>query len=102
MPAKPISRSALILALLAMVALFGSPVARAADLPLPDSPAISSQAPPAPEIPADGSGLFMPAPISQCKAGWCSSTAQCQDWFGPDWVCQLGPGATCGLCHELA
>lgn len=102
MHAKFTFSSALILALFAMVALFGSPVARAADLPLPDAPAISSQAPPAPEVPADGSDLFMPEPISQCKAGWCSSTEQCQDWFGPDWVCQLGPGATCGLCQQLA
>ena len=102
MPAKLTCRSALILALFAMVALFGSPVARAADLPLPDAPAISSQAPPAPEVPADGSGLFIPEPISLCKTNMCSSTAQCQDWFGPDWVCVLGPGQSCGLCQELA
>jgi hypothetical protein len=102
MHAKLTFRTALIPALFATVALFGSQVARAADLPLPDAPAISSQAPAAPEVPADGSGLFMPEPIPQCKAGWCSSTSQCQDWFGPDWVCQLGPGASCGICRELA
>ncbi|HEV7668498.1 MAG TPA: hypothetical protein VGS22_08250 [Thermoanaerobaculia bacterium] len=102
MHAKLIFRSALILALFAVVAFCGNSVARATDLPLPDAPAISSQAPTQPDVPADGSGLFMPEPIPQCKAGWCSSTAQCQAWFGPDWVCQLGPGATCGMCRQLA
>jgi hypothetical protein len=102
MHAKLTLRPALILALFAVVAFCGTPLSHAADLPLPDAPAISSQAPVAPEVPADGSGLFMPEPISQCKAGWCSSTAQCQDWFGPDWVCQLGPGQSCGLCQQLA
>ncbi len=102
MTKKLVSRTALILSVLALVAFFGSGAAQAAEPTGPATPAISAQAPDAPQLPADGSDLFAPKPISQCKTNWCSSTAQCQQWFGPDWFCNLGPGATCGLCQELA
>ncbi|HWM92916.1 MAG TPA: hypothetical protein VN493_19290 [Thermoanaerobaculia bacterium] len=46
--------------------------------------------------------LFIPQPNYVCKGGMCSSTSQCQEWHGPDWICNKQPGQGCGYCIELA
>ncbi len=71
---------------------------RAADVPQPDSPAASVEAPAAPQTPTDGSGLFLEKPISLCKGGMCSDDDQCKLWFGHGWTCDVGPGQGCGFC----
>lgn len=99
MSVKLASRLVPILALFVLTVVYGSQPVRAAELQLSDVPAVSSQAPASPDVPAEGPDLFTPKPIFLCKSGWCSTTAQCQDWFGPDWVCHLGSGQTCGICQ---
>jgi len=42
--------------------------------------------------------LQAPKPEATCKAGWCSSDAQCEMWYGQGVTCDLAPGATCGHC----
>ena len=95
-------RTALVLTLFALFAWVGGPAAHAADSALPDAPAISSEEPASPDVPADGFDLFQPKPVPLCWTGWCGSDEQCQSWFGPDWYCSLGSGASCGICRELA
>ncbi|HEV7668822.1 MAG TPA: hypothetical protein VGS22_09880 [Thermoanaerobaculia bacterium] len=94
-------RPALILALFAAVGLFGSHAVRAADIPLPDAPAISTETPAAPAVSADGSDLFLPKPSNLCWADWCIVDQQCEDWIGPGWYCDKSQGGNCGLCEEI-
>lgn len=91
-------RTVLVLTLFALFAWVGGPAAHAADSALPDAPAISSEEPASPDVPADGFDLFQPKPTPLCKAGWCSSNEQCEIWFGPGWVCEIGAGQSCGWC----
>jgi hypothetical protein len=96
-----------LLILVAAVAALGLPL-RASDAPVVTAPAPEQAAPPAasPAEPSQDPGkaelpesdLFTPKPIYVCKAGWCSSNADCQWWYGPDYVCIKQQGASCGQC----
>jgi hypothetical protein len=51
------------------------------------------------ELPGLTGDLSTPEPIPMCKAGWCSSNEQCEEWYGPGAVCSIGSGQTCGHCE---
>jgi hypothetical protein len=63
-----------------------------ADVARPSAPA---EDPGTDLVPLD---LQPPEPVLMCKAGWCSSDEQCEDWFGPGSTCYRPGGASCGQC----
>jgi hypothetical protein len=99
-----------LLILLAAVVALSLPL-RASDAPAITPPASVQAAPPAasPAEPSKDPGktelpdgdLFTPKPNYVCLTGWCSNDAQCEEWFGPGYVCYKQQGATCGHCVEF-
>jgi hypothetical protein len=96
-----------VLILLAAVAALALPL-RASDAPAITAPA-PAQASPSVTSPVEpskdpgkaelpDSDLFTPKPNYVCQVGWCSSDAQCEQWYGPGAVCFKQQGATCGHC----
>jgi len=51
------------------------------------------------EAPGLTGDLLAPEPLPMCKAGWCSSNEQCEEWYGPGTICSIGSGQTCGHCE---
>lgn len=88
----------------------GAWVAMAAERPAAEQPVATAPAGDAPELPAEAPDAdrqdpaldpdlgLMPEPEAKCKFHWCSSNAQCVEWFGPGSECSIQPGQSCGQC----
>ncbi len=83
--------------------LRGSETAPVISAPVQAAPPVASPAAPEkdPGVEAELPDVFNPQPNFVCLTGWCSSNSQCEQWFGPGWICQKQQGATCGHCIEL-
>jgi hypothetical protein len=93
-----------------VLALVGWVAAAAAEHAATEQPVATAPAADGPELPAEAPDAdqgdpaldpdlgLMPEPEATCKFHWCSSDAQCVEWFGPGSECYIQQGQSCGQC----